>query len=93
VDEDRRMTAMLAFPIIKELNLPSDPCPDLNKLESNLCILKCNAMGSSELWLQFLMHLCWPEEQPVPEALFLQEITTNRHYKLAMDAISALYPY
>ncbi len=82
---------MLAFPILKELDLPSDPSHDLGMLESNLCILKCNAVGDSTLWHQFMMHLSWPEENPIPEGLFLTTIQDSRHYKLAMDAINRLY--
>ena len=85
---------MLAFPIIRELGLSSDECPALNALESNLCILKCNAVNHSPaLWDEFLMHLCWPEETDPPEGLFLIDITTSMHYKLAMKHIEALYPY
>ena len=84
---------MLAFPILKELDLPSDSSSALHALESNLHILRCNAVGGPTLWDQFLMHLCWPEEVEVPESLFLIDITTSMHYKLAMKHIEALYPY
>jgi len=84
---------MLAFPILKELDLPSDDSMYLGVLESNLHILRCNAVGVPALWDQFLMHLCWPEEVEVPEALFLINIVENRHYKLAMNAIEKLYPH
>lgn len=84
---------MLAFPILKELDLPSDPCASLHALESNLCILRCNAVGNPIMWDQFLMHLCWPEEVEVPEGLFLTDIVNNQHYKLAMKHLEDLYPY
>jgi hypothetical protein len=84
---------MLSFPILKELDLSSDSNPSLDALESNLHILRCNAIGNPALWEQFLMHLCWPEEVEVPESLFLMDVSQSMHYKLAMKHIEQLYPH
>ena len=85
-------STLLSTPIINELNLPVDNTL-VRALESNLQILRCNAVGSKAQWDEFVQHLCWPEEVAPPEGLFLIDITTSMHYKLAMRHIEELYPY
>jgi hypothetical protein len=58
--------------ITETLAIPAD-----GRLEPNLHMLWMNAVGDPALWQQLLDHLCWPEENPFPEGLFMVSPTFN----------------
>jgi hypothetical protein len=71
--------------ICDTLGLPED-----GRIVANVHMLWVNAVGNDPaLWQQLLDHLCWPEETPFPDGLFLTDNPSG--YSRIMSALEELY--
>ena len=70
--------------VTETLQVPHD-----QRLNANLHMLLVNAKQDPALWQQLLDHICWPEENPFPEGLFLTDNPPG--YTRIMQVLEELY--